>query len=279
VNAQAAETRWVDLHLHTHFSDGVDSPEDLVRRAAAIGVSALAVTDHDTVSGVIPAQKTAVQHGMDFLPGVEISAAYDRHEIHIVGMGMDVAHPALLALLARQQTARAERAIQIADRLRDRGIEVDLANILGRVAQGALGRIHIAQEVVSRGYEQTVQSVFDRFIGRGKCAYAPKRLATAEETIHTLHAAGGLAFLGHPGLPATRKHIDVLLQLGFDGIEAYHCRHSPGQTDSYCQLARERGLLIGGGSDCHGVAKGQRPEMGKVRVPFGYFLAIRARLP
>lgn len=270
---------FADLHLHSHYSDGSDAPAHVVERAAALGVGALALTDHDTVEGVGEARDACAKHGIAYLPGTEISALFRHAEVHIVGLGIDPVCPGLLLGLAKQQAKRAERAMEITAKLARRGIRIDEAALAARAPGGLVGRMHIAALLHEQGHARTVQEGFDRFLNRNRPAWVPKCMVTPEEAIGWIHAAGGLAFLAHPGIgKRTNEQLDALMQLPFDGIEAYHIHHSPGVTARFLELAETRGMLIAGGSDCHGTVKGLAPGMGKVRVPMRHFDAIVARL-
>lgn len=274
----ATRTRFVDLHLHTDRSDGSDPPAKVVERAVNEGISALAITDHDTVAGVLDAEAAAVQAGIEFLRGVELSAQFGSMEIHIVGLGIGIKNPALLDSLETLRSARLKRAEAIISRLHTLGIPVDRDRILERAQGHTVGRMHVAQEIRQLGLARTVQDAFDKFIGRGKPAFVSKIRLPAEDAIRLIHDSGGLAILAHPGIGMLHKAAPALFELPFDGLEAFHSKHTPGQVTLYLEMARTRGWLVSGGSDCHGSAKNARPEMGKIRVPYEYFERIRDAL-
>lgn len=270
--------RYVDLHLHTAYSDGSDVPRRVVERARNLGIAVIAITDHDTVAGVAEGAAAARELGVAFLPGVEISAEFSGREIHVLGLGIDVDCARLRKMLDGLLRDRAFRADQIIGRLNALGVPVRRDAVAARARDGGIGRMHIAQEVLALGHATTVQDAFDRFLKSGRRAFVRKKLPPCRDAINVIHEAGGLAFLAHPGVGTPPLNVNKLLDLPFDGIEAFHAKHRPDQTACYLRVADEGGLLVTGGSDCHGTSKGRAPEMGKVRTPYRYFGAIRDRL-
>lgn len=248
-----------------------------MERAAELGIAALAITDHDTISGLSEAAATSLFHGIAFLNGVEITSGLDMLEVHVVGLGIKPESPLLCEALNALALGRIRRLDLMLEKLESLGITITRDNVIARTV-GAVGRMHIAQELQDAGHVRTTQEAFDRFIGRGKPAFVPSTRMPCEEAVEAIHAAGGLAFIGHPGLGGVRKKLPQLLTLPFDGIEAYHPQHKPGRIDEFIQLAEANGLLVSGGSDCHGRAKGRRPLMGRVRVPMERYEAISQRI-
>lgn len=271
--------RFIDLHLHTNCSDGSDAPEEVVARAARIGFAAIAITDHDTVAGVPEAGKAAHESGLEFLSGAEISTTFAGTELHVVGLGIRLDHPALCDALSNLRQDRTVRANEIIRRLNNLGLPVDRAQVQARAGCAAIGRLHIARELHARGMTPTIQKAFDKYIGKGRKAYVPKQALDCREAIDLIQQAGGLAFLAHPGVGSnTKRLLPRLLEIPFDGIEVYHTKHTAGQVAAFTQLAQEHGLLVSGGSDCHGAATDRPPDMGKVRVPYADFRRIRDTL-
>jgi predicted metal-dependent phosphoesterase TrpH len=249
----------------------------VVARAAELGASAIAITDHDTLDGLPEAADACAKHGIEFLPGVEISSRAGSKELHILGLGVDPSDTQLRSTLARMAQARADRGQKIVERL----ARMDIAITWDEVSQsagGTVGRMHIARLLLERGHVSSVQDAFDRFLKAGRPAFIPRETLTAPEAVDAIHASGGLAFVAHPGIGDLGSRLDALLSEGFDGIEVYHSRHTPPQQARFEALVTERGLMKTGGSDCHGGIKGDGILMGRVRVPYSVFEVIRDRV-
>ena len=269
-----ARSPYADLHLHTTFSDGTDTPERVVQRAGEHGITAIAITDHDTIDGVSRAKAAAEQASIAFITGTELSATFDAGDIHVLGLGIDIDSPPLRAALEVLHDARTHRVQRMLERLAKRGIPLQLED---DASQGVVGRMHIARALHAAGHAKTVQQAFDKYLKPGKPGYAAQVKLECTKAIELIHEANGLAFIAHPGIGAPRRKLLSLLEYPFDGIECYHSKHSPGQTDMLMKIARDRGLLITGGSDCHGEAKG-RAEMGRVRMPLEHFERLAERV-
>lgn len=239
-----------------------------------LGIAAIAITDHDTVDGVTEGRAAAERAGIEFVTGTELSATFDGGDVHVLGLGIQIDSPALLTTLAQLCDARYKRTARMIERLAARGMPLRLDE---GATRGVVGRMHVARALAAAGYAKTVQHAFDQYLKPGKPGYVGQTKLDCVEAIDVIHAADGLAFIAHPGIGAPRRKLLSLLELPFDGIECYHSKHSPGQTDMLLQLARERNLLVTGGSDCHGNAKG-RAEMGRVSVPMEHLERIKERL-
>lgn len=269
---------YVDLHLHSNHSDGSDAPARVVERAATLGIAAMALTDHDAVSGVEEARAAAGQHGIAFLAGTEMSAHLDGHEVHVLGLGIDISCQPLLEGLEAMRASRNLRAGKIIERLQALGIPIVTENVRERAKGGAVSRMHIAAELRAMGATRSTQEGFDRYLNAGCPAHVTKAVMTVEAAVSLVHQAGGLAFVAHPGLSRSlRRLLPKLCELPFDGIEAYHISHSPSDQGSFLKFAESRGLLVTGGSDCHGTIK-RAPEMGKVYTPVACYERIMAAL-
>ena len=250
----------VDLHLHSRCSDGSDAPADLVAQGAAIGLRAMALTDHDTVAGVVEFLAAARASGIPATSGVELSTQFECAELHLLGYGFDPTSSSLLDFLERGRATRRERNLRILARLAELSLPLDIAEVEALAGDPeTTGRPHIAAAMVRRGYVAGDQEAFDRFLSNGGAAYVPRERFPTEEGIRVLRAAGAVTVWAHPhaGFSAAsiRKILATLLPAGLDGLEAYHPRHTEGKVGSILGIAREHGLLTTGGSDFHGVFK------------------------
>ncbi len=246
----------IDLHVHTDQSDGQHPPGEVVRMAAATGVSALAITDHDVLSGLEEGAAQAALAGIDFIPGIEISVDGNR-ELHILGYYVDYRDEALNALCASFIRLRQERVGRIYAYLQAHGVALSEEQVRRHVPKGAAGRPHFARAMVEAGYAASVQDAFDRYLGTAEFMEIERTKPPASNGIGAILRAGGVPVLAHPFLlKLTDEALDSLVQTlkgcGLMGIECYYSLHSPGQTTSYLALARKYGLIVTCGSDFHG---------------------------
>ena len=252
----------VDLHTHSTASDGSLPPAAVVRLAAEAGLSAVALTDHDTVTGLAEAAAAAAEVGIDFLPGMEVTAAFPRPgTMHLLAYGFDVGHPALQALVDRLSQARSDRAGQIVARLNRLGLDVSLAEVEAEAAGGSIGRPHVARVLVRRGLATTHRDAFDRLLGSGGAAWVDTAPVDAEGVIAAVNAAGGLVSLAHPrqlrrrDFAQLRSMIEELADQGMGGLETLHSTHDLDTVHQLTRLADRLGLVPTGGSDYHGPHK------------------------
>lgn len=268
--------RWVDLHVHSSVSDGADTPAHVVARAHALGMAAVALTDHDSIAGLDEARAATASFGLKFLTGVELSAQFEKQELHILGLGIDPASPTLQALLENSQYHRKQRVHYMLQRLEILGVVS--RDVINERFEGSIpsSRMHVAAALAELKKAPSVQGAFERYLNPGCPAFVPKELPQAQACIDVIHAAGGLAFIAHPGLGNLwKKRLGALLELPFDGLEAWHSSHAKAWIQTMCALAQERGLLVTGGSDCHGEIKKEKPTMGRVKTPYWCFERIR----
>jgi predicted metal-dependent phosphoesterase TrpH len=285
----AANSSRVDLHSHTTASDGGLAPEDLVARAASLGIEVLAITDHDTTEALPAALAEAQRWELTVVPGVEISTVSKREEIHILGYFMDLDNPDLQALLARTREARWERAQKMLDRLAKFGLPVEWQRVVELSGGGgSIGRPHVAAALLEAGHVSTWDEVFDLWIGRGCPAYVERYKLTPEEAIDLVRQSCGLPALAHPFIYTRsgerKKGIDLrywlprLREAGLEGIEVYYPNYPRRASRLLLEAAVHYNLLITGGSDFHGGMVGN--GLGGVAVPWAAWegLARRHRL-
>ncbi|MCA6969865.1 PHP domain-containing protein [Pectobacterium carotovorum] len=247
-----------DLHSHTTASDGLLTPAALVSRAVDMRVSVLAITDHDTTAGLDEAQQAIAQQGLPLrlIPGVEISTLWENHEIHIVGLGMDSAHPALTGLLQQQAECRQSRAEQIAARLEKNRIPDALAGAQRLATGGQITRAHFARYLIELGIAANMNQVFKKYLAKGKIGYVPPQWCTIPQAIEAIHQSGGVSVLAHPGrYDLTAKWLKRLLatfaENGGIAMEVAQCQQAPDERTQLGRYARDFNLMASQGSDFH----------------------------
>ena len=252
--AAAVNLRIADLHTHSTWSDGKHAPAEVVRLAVRAGLSMLALTDHDTTRGNAEAAERCEAEGIEFVPGIEISALDGGEEYHILGYFVDGC-PELDDYIEATELRRDRRLVEIVTLLAESGVAIDVEGIRRR-AGGVVTRSHIAEYMVASGHVNSVRSAFERYLGPGCSAYVPSAAISVEHAIGVIHGAGGCASLAHPGEWLNERIIEVFGQMGLDAIETVHPSHDERLTDYYTSLADRFELLATGGSDFHAVSGG-----------------------
>ena len=253
----------IDLHIHTTASDGTCSPSEILEIARDSGLGAIAITDHDTIDGTREALRIGPPTPLHLLTGIEISAAPPpatpyTGSMHILGYGINPDNAELDRALQKLQTARRDRNPGIIDRLNQLGFQISLEEVIHTVGQGQISRPHIARVMLKKGYVQSIDEAFDRYLAAGKPAYVDKYRIPCQEAIDLITGAGGLPVLAHPILLGYRNRheleqlIQLLIGMGLKGLEAYYPEHPPAETEYYIRLAEKHGLLLTGGTDFHG---------------------------
>jgi 3',5'-nucleoside bisphosphate phosphatase len=269
----------IDLHTHTTASDGRCTPAQLVADAAAAGVTVLSVTDHDTVAAAATAGRLCAATGIEFVPGIEITAVVDGADVHVLGYFIDTESPELAAFLAEQRRIRIDRLRQIVDRLAAAGIVLDADAILRPALADpstAVGRPWIARALVSGGHVATHDEAFAQWLTPGRPGFVPRLGASPPEVFGRIHAAGGLASLAHPVLIGHDEWLPEFAKAGLDALEAFHSDHDPSTTRHYLDMARQLELAVTGGSDYHGDPSHGGPP-GSVSLPREAFDRFKAR--
>lgn len=241
------------------------------------GLAAMALTDHDTVEGCARMAAACADEGIEFLSGTELTAELGGQELHLIGYGVHVNNTRLLAAMAHFQSVRQKRISEMAARLNQLGVPLRAESVFAIANCRSPGRPHVARALVQGGFCTSVDEAFERFLKMNRPAWVPKTKISALEAIALIHQAGGLAVMAHPGLNRTDQVIPELVEAGLDGIECFHSKHSPSTTTHYLKMAERLGLLVTGGSDCHGMNKG-KPLIGTMKVPFQYVERLKERL-
>jgi predicted metal-dependent phosphoesterase TrpH len=267
---------FADLHLHTFYSDGTYTPEQLVAQAQRHHLAAVALTDHDTVEGCPPTARECAAVGIEFLPGTELTAEQDDHEIHILGYCFDIQNGKLLAEIAKFQAVRQNRIREMVVRLNQMSVPLQVEAVFSLANCRAPGRPHVARALVEAGLCGTLDEAFERFLKKNRPAWVPKFKMSAADAVALIHQAGGVAVMAHPGLNHADEVIPAMVDAGMDGIECFHTKHSTATAEHYLELAERFNLLVTGGSDCHGVSKG-KPVMGTVKLPYQHVQMVKNR--
>ena len=267
---------YADLHLHTAFSDGTYTPEQVVAEARRLGFSTIALTDHDTVEGCRATAAACAAANLEFLSGTELTAEQEGHEIHILGYCLDIDDSRLLQEIGRFQQVRQNRIREMVARLNHLDVPLEADAVFELANCRSPGRPHVARALVKAGLCDDLDEAFDRFLKKNRPAWVPKFKMSAAHAIELIHAAGGVAVMAHPGLNRTDEVIPAMAEAGLDGLECFHTKHSTATSEYYLELADRHHLLVTGGSDCHGTSKG-KPVMGSVRLPYQHVERLKAR--
>ncbi len=258
---------YIDLHVHTNASDGIFTPAEVIQRAIEKNLRALAITDHDTIDGYVEAAKCAEDDELEVIPGVELSCHYNGSDVHILGYYIDYEVPEFVKKILKFRNERYERGESMVDRLNELGINLSMETVRTIAGKSPLGRPHLADALLKEEFVQTYDEAFARYLGYHAPAYVPKKVLTPEHGIDLIHLTRGVAILAHPGTLKHDEYIPDLVEMGLDGIEAYHSQHGKSDQMRYKNMAKKYGVIYTGGSDCHGPRKG-KVLMGNQRVPY-----------
>ena len=278
----------IDLHTHSIASDGSLTPSEIVTLALERDLAAVALTDHDTMSGIsefITARGDAIGN-TEFIPGVEVSVDFTGKEVHIVGLFVDHTHEELNELLREVRMNRDARNLQLITKLNEMGYEITLDEVLKEAGGDSVGRPIVAKILVEKGYFDEPQAVFDSCLKRGASAYVQRILPTPKKVLDLIKAAGGVSIWAHPLYRSAndrtymRKVLRSLKPLGLDGIEAYYTSFSPAQTKAVLEVAGEFDMLLSGGSDFHGSNQpgvDLKTGKGNLAVPYEILAPLKQR--
>ena len=268
----------VDLHLHTNYSDGARSPEEMVKLAHKAGLSVISITDHDHVGAIDIAIEVGKSLGIEVISGVELSVELNGKDVHLLAYFIDHHDKKLLDYLAFFREERFKRAEKIVRKLNEIDVPLKLDSVLEQAGIGAIGRPHIANALLEEGLTENYQEAFLKYIGIGGPAYEKKYQLSPQEAASLVTQAGGLIFLAHPGKYTTEIELADLIKSGLDGIEVVHPSHTESDRDFYRSIAHQYFLLESGGSDYHGGKKNDEYALGNYTVPLEVVKEMRTRL-
>jgi len=261
--------KYADLHVHTLFSDGTFTPEEVVKCASEKGLSAIAICDHDSVDALAPAAPHAKKLNIEIIPGVELTVMKEGKEIHLLGYYIQWREKWFNDILRRVQAERIVRIDRMIEKLKGFNVNIDrktVTEISG--GQGSLGRLHLARALAETGAVSSVNEAFAKYIGDSKPCYVEDIGFGPKEAVDLILRAKGVPVLAHPVTIGDDSLVHEFIKHGIRGIEVFHSDHSASKSKKYKKIAEENGLLPLGGSDCHGLGKG-KVLMGSVKIPYG----------
>jgi predicted metal-dependent phosphoesterase TrpH len=265
---------FVDLHIHSNYSDGVLSPSEIVGKARRVGLKAISIADHDCVDGVELGVKAGRENGIEVISGVEMSVRTGEQDVHLLGYFVDTENEGFRKYLEFFKETRAKRARKIVDRLNELGVALELSTVMEVGGDGSVGRMHIAKAMVKDKFCRNIDIAFSRYLRDGGPAFVKKYRISAEEAVDIIHKANGLALLAHPGFYASEALISYLFDVGLDGLEVYNPKHSEFQVSRFQTLVREHKGVESGGSDFHG-GKERPSRLGFFKAPYSLVVKMK----
>lgn len=266
-----------DLHIHTTFSDGSLTPNEIVKWASKKKVHAIAITDHDTVEGIKATIESAILYDIITIAGIEISCTMEEEEVHILGYFIDYEDNNLLNMTKLLKESRESRGEKIIEKLNYLGFEISLEDVYDISGTGVIGRPHIAKAMIKKEYVNTIEEAFEKYLNRNKPAYVERYKLSIEDGINLIHRAGGVAVIAHPGLVKSKKVIYEAIRLNVDGIEAIHSKHSEQDVIKYSEIGNKYNLIITGGSDFHGNYNNNVPVLGDYYIDYEQVILLKKK--
>ena len=264
--------------MHTNFSDGVLSPKLLVEKCRSIGLKIISITDHDSTLAYNEIIENKLNQNIKVIPGVELSASIDEREVHILGYFVKSDDEYLMKTLSDFRNGRKTRAYKIAEKLSKIGIKIDIESLILKLEteskSSAVGRLHIAKEIVRLGFAKNTMEVFANYLGHNCPAFVSRPHFTITETVELISNSGGVSFLAHPGRSMEESTLETIVKSGIDGIEVKHPSHKNFVERFYRDFARMKNLLVSGGSDYHGVNPNEENNLGNFGITENQLLKI-----
>ncbi len=260
--------RFADLHIHTYYSDSTSSPEEVITLAREKELSCIAITDHDTIDGVLPTIAAAKEHDIEVIPGIELSSEINGKDVHILGYLFDIENDYFRSQIDIMQDARVERMKRMIEKLSDLGIKgITLEEVCALTKSKSVGRPHLAKILLDKGKVGSMKSAFDKYLAEGAAAYVPKYHQSPYQIIDLIKKAGGISVLAHPMLTQVDELIPAFVEHGLNGLEVFYPNCSENTVHFYSEIAKKHNLLLTGGSDAHGAAK-KNTYIGRMRIPY-----------
>jgi predicted metal-dependent phosphoesterase TrpH len=270
------QKNYADLHIHTYYSDGSFSPEEVIDFAVKVGLRTIAITDHDCVKAYTEAIPLANSKEIELIPGIELSAGVGNEEFHVLGYFIDWREKVLLDRLEEIAQARQSRFKTMIEKLNDLGLIVEYDDVLNFIGRGTQSRLHLANYLVKKGIVKNIFEVFKKYLGIGKPAFENINVLNLKQSIELILSVKGIPVIAHPGL-IKEELVSDMVSMGLKGIEVYHGSHNPQIINHCLGLAQKYHLLITGGSDCHGLNKDEI-YMGKVKLDYNYVADLKRKI-
>lgn len=268
-----------DLHVHTTYSDGLFTPNQVIDLAVEKGIDGIAITDHDTILGIEPAIEYSKSiDGFYVIPGIEFGCIYKDEEVHILGYFIDYKSSDIIDISEELRKFRVLRGLEMIEKINSLGMKLSVDKVKSLSKEGYIGRPHIARALIELGHTNSIDEAFDKYLDKGKPAYAERYRLGIKETIDLIHKAHGIAILAHPGILKDKEIINYCIKAGIDGLEAIHSKHNKSEIRYLLKIGKNYGLIITGGSDCHGAIIHGEYLLGKYYVNINHIPIMKGRI-
>jgi len=269
---------FADLHIHTHYSDGTLSCREVIEKAKKKGIKCIAISDHDTFQGIDSAIKIALEFDMEIIAGIELSSELNGKDVHILGYMFDYHSKDFSDRLIAMQDTRVDRMEKMIFKLKELGINnIELEEVCALTKSQSVGRPHLAAILEKKGWVKDMREAFNLYIAEGAPAYVAKFKQTPQEAINLINEFGGASVLAHPMITNIDEMIPSLVEAGLDGLEAFYPDIPLNVINYYKRIAKKHNLLLTGGSDSHGKARGHA-KIGRIKLPYEYVEALKSRV-